>query len=368
MITYNEICRDLLFKLDDICIANYIEYSIDKNTALSIYQTGDILGFPKIAVMMTTGDAERFITIVNSKGDHPYYVEYFLNNSNATGFGMRFGNSDTTLINPNDYTKHSHHGIYISIKIVHKLIKRSILHVVNQNFLKTMDPEFIPVTLYKKVFVATSNIAKQVIGTDRLKKLIYLRRKKITGIDTWDEIHNHKLNLEKRFDNFTKSQFSTMERIMFHGHGLNIACPMEEFLDIFFTDRDSTSIRSFNSDQIIINTVLPYNKSIEILTKNGIIHRITSNKLIYRNGLKHRRPFQLESQKVFSYYLMAKERYHIEKAFDDEKKFQPPNELSEGGIELIKSYIITKGKWIEKGIAFPPIDEIEVAIKHISEE
>ncbi|MBQ0078458.1 MAG: hypothetical protein KBS66_01020 [Eubacterium sp.] len=182
---------DLLKELDEICVANGLEYTVGNEVLDSIIDNGVLPNsVDYISVAMTGGDQERFAEAVNGKIPNRF-VENFLTNTNARRIETRFYNSETTRINLTNYHFHVNQGIYIKIvEVVKEPPKDPKLYLKLATVWKRSYMEERITKTSDKFFVGIMNAFKSVFGRDTVAAWLFNYRKKFYRIDKWNDIHN----------------------------------------------------------------------------------------------------------------------------------------------------------------------------------
>lgn len=369
MISRTNILSQLLFEFDGICRSNGLKYSLINSEGKSVLDKGVLPeNTDYMAVAMTMGDIERFISIVNN-GNSDREVEYLLNNPDARNLQYRYCNSNTTLINVKEIGNHKNYGMYLRIVPINDASVKG-----NKNkFLKFMraawkgSKKSIASCNYKRIVpVILLKIFVGIFGKKRIAKFIYNYYHKLKFIDKWEDIKDCRLVAVGR-KRITPEEEWTIEDIKVDDEHFVMCSPDLAYMN--------NIIKLPSHETVLMNEIdnaeIPYSEIIN----SGIYDDILNT--------KKERDFYLKivtlATKAAKYtagawniYQMTRDKVSFEEMYDDELLQEINDSIrdcdQEQYFSCMRPYLSAKRKWKRKGVPFIKIERLEAVISNAKEK
>lgn len=367
---YLDICMDLLCRLDRICLENNIKYAVSHGVAYAVENKITPPETMKIEVMMTSGDLEKFASIVNSADyESGFHLDYFKNNLMVDNFQARFINENTTLLNIKALERHDKFGIYIAINTINRVIEKPGNKKIKNSrrlfrFYFKRPEEFSGI---RKTAKHSFDLATKILGKGRMKKILYNNRLRITGINCWENIKGYPL-VEFRNKIIDSRIFEKIVRTNFNGLEVNILKENKEFLKVCYEDGSDKYIAIFNRMYNIIDPKIGYNDSLDILNKSGHLNLAIKYNKISETWRKKMAPLLNTVERPALIYKMTRRWMEIEKDFEIYKKefynLKIPDDIDRC-LEIIYPYIEAKEEWKQYTEKVMIIDELESALERL---
>jgi len=189
-----QVLKELLFELDDICRDNDIRYSLVGIEAAHLIEKNAFPNtFNSLTVAMTIGDVERLLKIVENK--ESLKVEYYLNNDRARNFGIRLYNNETLYVDVRDFRNHTMYGEFIEILEIAKVPSgqnRKKAALINKICRGANINNYSFRNIKNIVLSVLIRTIQTIIGKNRFKNVVYGLNRKYTGIDSWGMIAKQK--------------------------------------------------------------------------------------------------------------------------------------------------------------------------------
>ena len=116
MIGEKDIQLELLKEIDNICIQNDLNYILLGTNGLNAFINHTIKNGPiSVSVAMTSGDIERFISIVEKQDNPNRYVEKINTQKKNNPWHVNYGNENTAYFHIMNLDKSEHHGINVEL-------------------------------------------------------------------------------------------------------------------------------------------------------------------------------------------------------------------------------------------------------------
>lgn len=195
MLTRNDVHRDLLQKLDELCRKANVKYVLHARAAFLAHDNKPIDEINSFEVLMCQGDAERISNILD---DDAYYFEDSRSNIKFDGHYMMFGLKNSLDLKNKDLdfnaTRHiENHGIRIIIKYLERPESRIAGKVLRGNTkilkFRNMDADY-NFRNYKSKRNLTNKVFK-IVNDNRYNRMVNSFKKRSVGIDSWDDIKKY---------------------------------------------------------------------------------------------------------------------------------------------------------------------------------
>ena len=363
MISRTNILSQLLFEFDGICRSNGMKYSLINSEGKSVLEEG---GLPEntdyMAVAMTMGDLERFISIVND-GNSDREVEYLLNNPDARNLQYRYCNSNTTLINVKEIGNHKNYGMYLRIVPINDASVKG----KKNKFLRFMraawkgSKKSIASCNYKRIVpVILLKIFVGIFGKKRIAKFIYNYYRKLKFIDKWEDIKDCK-NVSVGRKRITPEEEWTIEDIKVDDEHFVMCSPDLAYMN--------NIIKLPSHETVLMNEIdnaeIPYSEIIN----SGIYDDILNTKKerdLYLKIVTLATAAGQYTARAWNIYQMTRDKVSLEEIYNDEF-LQYINDCIEEGnqdqyYECMRAYLSARRKWKRKGIPFIEIERLEAVI------
>lgn len=184
--------KELLFEIDDICRENGLKYSLIQKCAKFVQEENSFPEeFNNICIAMPLGDLERLEHLINDEGDGSRIVENIHNNPYADNLSARYMDTQTTLIDFDDYTNHTHHGLFIDIRPIKqydpKHMARPTYNFYRKLWITCCKNRDKKRSSVKKFAV---DALKMIFGENDLPEKYYRADRDVSMVDSWEDIKN----------------------------------------------------------------------------------------------------------------------------------------------------------------------------------
>lgn len=313
----------LLCEIDKICKENHIEYILYGECARCACIQHTLMNCgPIIEIAMCQGDAERFAQIVEKEHSVTRYVEGLINNPRFSHEYLTYGNLDTTDFNIRriDYDKNK--GIAIHIHYIAKGAKRRKKQQYLTRAWSLINTKIVNRELwFIKLPLAIVNLFVKIIGEKRLGRLYYKALRKVSAIDTWENIFKYS-NVNIAGKTLSTKQLAALGTVSAEG----MEWPIPEnyqnyFKKIVGADWETKPIGGKMKAGQIVSTVVGFRS----LLKDSHIQQAVISACGSREKIEYERVLTLSSvrkaNRMWALVLMTQKQLEFQKLLQQQKDY-----------------------------------------------
>jgi phosphorylcholine metabolism protein LicD len=374
MRTKTDVQLQLLKEVDEICSKNNLHYVMIGLSSLNAHRNHTIKDGPRnTGIAMTQGDIDRFCEIIERDYSENRYIEGIFNNPRYIKYNFAYGDRNTADFHIINIDREKHHGINILIYPIRKSVDnlRYDLILKEQKLRKFLNKR-VENDKYRYISAGMAVLNGLYTLTGGGKRY-YHQFKKLTYIDKWEDIQNHKMvyvgnkNLSSRF-------FKDVEMHEVDGMSLPFAVDLDGYFTKLYGPAYNEKVINAKTQRVrdIVDTEFSYE---EIMGETGDI--LKEARSIHEEMIMERKKLQNERDTFDNVWRLVKmtndeiiytkffeENLDELKGYDMEnpKEFEKLNDLLTPVLRSLKRYT----KWGMTYSISPEADKLieDVMIKN----